>query len=797
MQGYYRIKKEGMDRLTIVVIGSLAFAAILLIRLFSLQVTDYERYKAIAADQQITTSVDPATRGNVYIHGDKSGTPSVIAENVLLYLLYIDPNPYNEKELDSLVDTAYISSQLAPLVYEHFCEGGELHTRKGETCQDKVLAFSKGIEDLPSTEIVQDKEEESTVPLGEKEYSEDELHSLVERTIKAKSSAKEVDFVPLLYTKDTTILASVEQLQLSGIYVGEGIIYGNPLEVMRKDDLHLTDQYAELAPILSTTADKLSTSLTRRLSRYAFLLRRMTPEMREKIMDLRTRETLCPQLYLNPEKKEGLLDASDIMCQKLRTSQNGKVVRNFFGLATREENWRNYPENDLASQVVGFLNFEKDGNYGVEEEFDSMLRGSDGEIKIEADPMGRIIASNLKAEQIRDREDGIDVHLTIDRVVQRYVEQELEATVKNTQANSGQAVVMNPYTGEIVSMAQYPTFNPNYYSDVYELEETSRDPGRGMPFFMEEENTGELVDINDYERGGISSGTKTFRYVNKLGPSAYYNHAVQGTYEPGSIFKPLIMAAGIDSGELKVDEFTIRNVSSKCLGTHNMVNVLNNSCNIGMSFVAGKLGKALLYKYIVDFGFGERTEIELPNEARGTVEHFEEWSTARQYNVAFGQGLTVTPLQMAASYAVLANGGVLIHPHIIEKIVQHPSLREVMTQTKEGRRVIAKETADTVTAMLTSVAEEGGSKNARVDKYYIAGKTGTAQIASSQGGYEDGAGTTIGSFAGYLPADNPMFVIVTKIDRPRTTQWADQSAAPLFQKIGTFLMEYYNVPPER
>lgn len=819
MQGYYRGKKNGVDRILVVAWGAVLFSIILFGRLFVLQIMDHDRYKTLAANQQVTTSVDPATRGNIYIKGDKSGTPSIIAENIMLYLLYVDPNPYNDKEMDDLVDTAYVAEKLTPLIYEHFCEGGEVQVRAGETCQDKVMDFSSDLTfeenkakamnvTTANNDNSQETADKQTAQEATPTYTEDQLKERIKKTIQLKASTREVQFVPLLYSKDEAILSQVRTLSLPGIYVGDGIVYGNPLEVMRKTNNSLDDRYKALGDIISSSYEDMDVNLARRLSRYAFLLRRMAPELTEKITQLRDRELLCPQLYLNPEKKEGLLDSNDEMCQHLKTAPDGKIVRNFFGIATREENWRNYPENSLAAQVVGFLNFEKDGNYGIEEEYDTQLRGNDGEIKIEADPMGRLIASNLKAEQIRERQDGVDVYLTIDRVVQQFVEDSLATMVKNTKANSGQVIIMNPFTGDIVAMAQYPSFNPNYYSDVYNLTETKSDPGRGIPMFIKDEH-GELKDVNEYDRSSIPGNVTAYKYENKLGPGAYYNYSVQGTYEPGSIFKPLIMAAALDSGEvtptttyhdkgeLKVDEYTIRNVSSQCLGTHDMINVLNFSCNIGMSFVAGRLGKALLYKYVTDFGFGERTGIDLPNEAKGQVEHFEDWSTARQYNIAFGQGLTVTPLQMAVAYSALANGGVLIEPRIVDKLIYHPSDKEVEPSVQEGRRVVSKDTANTVTAMLTSVAEVGGSKGARVDGYYIAGKTGTAQIASSRGGYEEGVGTTTGSFAGYLPADNPMFVIITKIDRPRTTQWADSSAAPLFKQIGTFLMQYYNVPPER
>lgn len=823
MTGYGSRRQKKLPRSTMVMLGVCLFAGAIILRLGHLQIVRYNEFKAFAASQQVTTAIDPATRGRIFFQANKSGEPTIAAENVTLYQMYFDPNPYNEQDLDALIDTDYVATKLAPILYSHFCGDGSVFKKTGlEECEESLKDFTgealerldgpvgsgSTLEEGATTTAARTTTRTTTPKLVRK--TDEEVLLDIKNSIQSKISEKEVVFVPLLYERDPTVLEEYKKnFALPGIYVGEGIIYGNPVEALHDPEGGITRDYEPLAEELGIKFEDLSQRMTRRLSRYSLLTRRLTPELRREIDALSEQEVLCPQLYKQPEKVEGLIDPNTEVCQKMRIAPNGKVVKNFYGLALRAENWRNYPEEDIAAQILGFLNFDKDGNYGIEEEFDNLLRGADGEMKIESDPRGRLIASNLKSDQIKERQDGVDIYLTIDRVVQEKVQELLAAKVQGTRANSGVAIVMNPFSGEIVAMAQYPTFDPNVYSDSYDIVPTTSDPGRGIPMFIKNEK-GEYVHVPENERGSIPRGVEKFMYKNKAGPGAFMNNSVQSTYEPGSIFKPLIMAAGIDSGEitpkttyrdtgeLKVDEFTIRNVSEKCLGTHDMVNVLNHSCNIGMSFIAQKLGKALMHKYIEDFGFNQRTDVELPNEAKGLVYPYEEWSTARLYNAAFGQGLTVTPLQMAQSYSALANGGVLISPKIISKIVYKQSGREVIPARQEETRVIAKETANTIMAMLTSVAEDGGSKNARVDGYYIAGKTGTAQIASSSGGYEEGsAGHTIGSFAGILPADNPQFVIITKIDRPRSSQWADQTAAPLFKEISEFLVQYYNLPPER
>jgi len=778
------------------------FAVAIVLRLFTLQILWHEEAVAMAEMQQKTTNVDPANRGSIFIKSNKTGDHTLLAENLTLYLLYVDPNAYMEEEMDGLVNRSFIADKLAPLLYLHFCGEGAIANDSSDSCDTQVSEFTRV--------------EETEWSLFDEVDREDKMKEAIATAILNTIIEQEVVFVPLQYTNNTAELENAKTAfeGLNGVVVGEGIIYANPKDILRDSNGTPAASYGVVAETMGLEWDQFVTMMTRRLSRYSFLVRRVTPELRALIEDLKRQEKLCPQLYKDPTKVDGLIDQNTDICQNMRQTAKGRYVKNFHTVALREENWRHYPEDTIASQLAGFLNFEGEGNYGVEEEFDTLLRGNDGKMTLESDPMGRLIASNLQADQIQEKRDGVDVYLTIDRVVQRYVEDKLRDQVRSVKANSGQAIVMNPYTGDIIAMAQYPNFNPNFYTEAYEMTETYLDPGKGLPMYIRGED-GELINIPDYDRGTIGTGTTRYVYKNKVGAGAFYNHAVQQPYEPGSIFKPLIVAAGIDAGEitpsttytdrgeLKVDEFTIRNVSEKCLGTHDMVNVLNWSCNIGMSFIAQKMGKALMHKYITDFGFGERTDVELPNEAKGLIYPFEEWSNARLFNAAFGQGLTVTPLQMAQSYSILANGGLLINPKIVDRVVYNPGTSEEHTEVikeKYQNRVVSKETADTVSAMLTQVVEKGGSKVTQLEGYFVAGKTGTAQIASSRGGYEDDpVGSTVGSFAGYLPSDRdePRFVVITKIDRPRTTKWADQSAAPLFKEIAAFLVKYYNIPPNR
>ncbi|HLG25547.1 MAG TPA: penicillin-binding transpeptidase domain-containing protein, partial [Candidatus Gracilibacteria bacterium] len=297
------------------------------------------------------------------------------------------------------------------------------------------------------------------------------------------------------------------------------------------------------------------------------------------------------------------------------------------------------------------------------------------------------------------------------------------------------------------------------------------------------------------------------RYTNWIGLEAYQNKIVSEPYEPGSIFKAITMASAIDDkdvtpktafhdpGFLKVDEFEITNVSARCTGYVTMTNVLENSCNTGVGWIAQKMGRNLFYSYMMKFGFGERTGIEFDNEHTGQIEHFSQWAESELVTHAFGQGITTTPLQMATAYAAIANSGVLMQPHIVETIIEK-SGKEVDTEINPIQQVISADTAEKVTAMLVSAVENGVAANAALDRYYIAAKTGTSQTYR-YGKPLNGAGTTLTTIVGFGPIEDPKFVLLVKFDRPRSSEWADATAAYLFKDISAYLYEYLGIPPDK
>jgi cell division protein FtsI/penicillin-binding protein 2 len=428
------------------------------------------------------------------------------------------------------------------------------------------------------------------------------------------------------------------------------------------------------------------------------------------------------------------------------------------GIHLAEESYRYYPGGNLASQIVGFVGWKGDqygGRYGAEAYFEDKLKGKEGEVSQNSDTLGRWISIGEK--QLEPASDGEGIVLTIDHIVQYETEKILEKSVERFGAKSGSIIVMEPTTGKILAMANWPSFNPNDYSQVEDMD-------------------------------------------------VYRNLAVSDTYEPGSIFKPITMASAIDSGKVgpettysdtgvvKEAGYTIKNSDEKSNGRQTMTQVLEKSLNTGVIFAEKQLGNKNFADYVRRFGFGEPTGLTFPGEAGGNIENLKYLNRNIEFfTAAFGQGITVTPLQILSAYNVIANGGLLMQPQLVEKYIL-PDGQEQAVEPVEVKRVISQKAAYETSGMLRSVVEKGHGKRAGIPGYQVAGKTGTAQVASTEKkGYEEGK--TIGSFAGFAPVDNPRFSIIVKINDPTAVEWAESSAAPTFGELMKFLLDYYNVEP--
>lgn len=460
----------------------------------------------------------------------------------------------------------------------------------------------------------------------------------------------------------------------------------------------------------------------------------------------------------------------DVIAENLSTDQMKKIkALKLRGVNIGSGVERYYTLGSLGSHALGFVGFSGDrrvGQYGVEAYYDGILNG---DTKTQ-DLLGNKTYSDIfnffnvfkngakeKGGADQDRaQDGNDVVLTVDKNIQSFIETKLAALLQKWSATSGSIIVENPNTGEILGMASSPSFDPNNYS-AYKLKD-------------------------------------------------FINPNVQEQFEPGSSFKPVTMAAALDTnsvtpetsytdtGEFKVGPATIRNYDNKAHGVQTMREVLEHSLNTGVIFAEGRTGDDKFIKYVANFGFGQKTDVDLSGEVSGTIANLYSGRKVNVATAAFGQGVAVTPIQLVNAYSAIANGGKLMWPHIVKEIVRSDGTR-IAVKPKVIGTPISEKTSRSLQSMLVDVVDKGFDK-ARIPGYDIAGKTGTAQIPAPSGGYL-GDDQFIHDFLGFAPAYAPQFVVLIKMDKPKGIRFAADSLSPAFGDIARFLIRYFNIPPTR
>ena len=421
------------------------------------------------------------------------------------------------------------------------------------------------------------------------------------------------------------------------------------------------------------------------------------------------------------------------------------------GIHFLEEHRRTYPNGATAAGLLGWVGIDGEGLAGVEHSLDEHVRGAPGVVTLLRDARR---ATYLVGGDVSPR-NGLDLVLTIDEVIQYVTERALQRTVERFRAKSGSAVVIDPVSGAIYAMAAWPSFDPNRYQDYPQ--------------------------------------------------SSWRNRPVQDVYEPGSTFKIVAAAAGLEeglvtpsqiidceNGEIEIAGFRIREHGGHRFGLISFSDVIVKSSNVGMVKIASALGDARMYRYIRAFGFGEKTGVSLPGEETGIVRPPEKWSLLSRASMSFGQEIAVTPLQMVRAMAVIANGGLTIEPRIVERVVDAEGRTVWLPEVHDPERVVSERTAAVMNEILKMVVADGTGKNAGLDEYVVAGKTGTAQKAV-RGGYS--ASKTIASFVGYVPADRPRLAILVLVDEPQGAQYGGDVAAPAFREIAEASLRYLEVEP--
>jgi cell division protein FtsI/penicillin-binding protein 2 len=427
------------------------------------------------------------------------------------------------------------------------------------------------------------------------------------------------------------------------------------------------------------------------------------------------------------------------------------------GLGFEPEESRFYPEGSSSANLLGFVGKNEDGEdvgyFGLEGYYDLSLKGKGGFKLQEKDLSGApIISSGIKEIS---NVSGANLITYIEKTIQTKVEEKLKLGIEKYGAKEGSVVIMDPKTGGILAMASYPSYDPSKYGDYEE--------------------------------------------------SLYRNPVISDTFEPGSIFKIIVMAAALDAdvvkpdtkcdicdGPLKVDKYFIETWNQKYYPESTMTDVIVHSDNVGMSFVAQKLDYDLMHTYLEKFGIGTLTGIDLQGEASAPLRKKGTWNIVDLVTSSFGQGIATTPIQILKASSVIANKGVMVTPKIV-KAIELDGWKQDVKNKDEDKRIISKEASEEMTSIMVEAARHGEAQWTNLKGFSVAGKTGTAQIPIA-GHYDLDA--TIASFIGFAPANNPKFIMLVTLKEPQSSQWASETAAPLWYSIARDLFIFFGIQPE-
>ncbi len=469
----------------------------------------------------------------------------------------------------------------------------------------------------------------------------------------------------------------------------------------------------------------------------------------------KTARSLSPVLHVRTDELEKKLrqDRSFVWLARKLDPEQGRRLEHMpmEGIGLVMEGRRFYPKGPLLAHVLGFAGMDGEGLEGIERRYESQLHGEKRVVILQRDAMGRTVFPKGQAEQVPAA--GHSLVITVDEVIQYIAEKEVEEAVTKAHAKSGTVIVLDPQTGAVLALAISPRFDPNA--------------------------------------------------VASLTADRWRNRALTDTYEPGSTMKALVAAAALEEKVMRPStmlygengRMTIANTvihDHEKLGWMTFAQVIQKSSNIGAAKTGMALGDQRLYRYLQAFGFGQKTEIDLPGEVGGMVKHPREWGRRSLASISMGQEIGVTPIQMVSAVAALANGGVLMKPYVVSEVrdAQGKPLRQILPQVK--RRVVSPETARTVTSILEGVVTDGTGAKAAIPGFRVAGKTGTAQkIDPRTGAYS--STLFVGSFVGFVPADNPRLAMIVVIDEPQGESWGGTVAAPVFRRVGEQVLNYLGV----
>jgi cell division protein FtsI (penicillin-binding protein 3) len=444
------------------------------------------------------------------------------------------------------------------------------------------------------------------------------------------------------------------------------------------------------------------------------------------------------------------------IARKIPSEHTEKIKRlKLPGVYFTQESRRYYPNKELASHVLGFVGMDNKGLSGVEYQYEHVVSGVPGKLLALRDAKRRLLLPD-GGDSILAPTVGRTLQLSIDSAIQHIAERELEAAIAEQNASGGSVIIMNPYSGEILALANEPSFNPNAYS--------------------------------------------------KFNPNLWKNRAIQDYYEPGSTFKPVVVSAALDMGLVTAEDKFDCQWGSITLAGHVMEDhkpfgvltvrqIIEKSSNVGMIKIGLRVGPSTVYRFTNMFGFGAKTGIDLPGEGTGVVRNPKQWSGLTIGAMSIGQELGVTPIQVIRMMSAFANGGYLPAPHLVSKVSDSTGTLHPAVFPEPQLLPLKHTTVETVREFLEAVVATGSGSAAQVPGYRVAGKTGTAQKIGRSGSYADGG--YIASFVGYAPAEKPAFSMICILYEPKKQFYGGKVAAPLFGKIAQQVLKYMDIPPSQ
>lgn len=786
--------------------------SLVIARLFNLQIINGEKYRQQAFDQQYSKITIPAQRWEIFMTNSKTWELQKIATNVSMDLLYIDPT--------NIPDKIKIAKEIAPILFDEedyfdckkdfrLCpKWSTVRFDEWMTLKEKPLNWSWNAlykDTRTKEELIRD-------------YSDDILR---------KISKEYNDFLPLKYWASIEEIKQMEELNFAWISINkkQKLIYADPTVIQEIKVFEYARLINKILP--ENSIDFLEKNLRKRKILYIPLKRKLSSDTSEKIMELK------------------------IQSYKLSRESWGETPHYYKWVVLLKEHWRYYPENELWSQIVWFVDHDWIWRYWIEEYYDYMLAWKDWIILNRKNIKWEFVF--FDKENIEEPKDWDSVVLTIDKVIQQKVEEILKKWSELTKADGTDIMVMNPKTWEILASASYPTYNPNDYWAVYKIipikEFIPPDDSPDLkpespeewvrlyytkPVFIKDKEwnfvafkADEAKKEDDEIRKKYSESwiviprIQKYMYENWFWLRNYINKNFIETYEPWSVFKWIVIWLALDAREvepsttyeefwpIEIDTWTaqkqfIRTAEWVYRWIQTITNAIEQSSNIWLAFVAKKLWKQVFYEYLQEFNFWDTYWIESPWEQTWNLSFWKKWSEAQLFTVSFWQGISVTPLQMVTAYSSLGNWWVLMQPTLIKQFIK-ANWDSVINTIKILKQIISKEASKQITWILVSSVENWVAKAWWVIWYKIAWKTWTAQIACSDSHrcriwtYEPKKEWHfITSYWWYAPAENPRFAIIVKVDRARLwpkTYWSN-TAAPMFKELAEFLFNYYEIAPE-